>query len=37
MKVLIDSNLPKEPDMAWGAALTVSAMIAVAKVNDLID
>lgn len=37
LKILIDSNLPKDPDMAWGAALTVSTMVAVAKSQDLLD
>lgn len=37
LKILIDYNFPKDPDLAWGAALTVSTMIAIAKAHDLLD
>lgn len=37
MKLLIDSNLPKDTEVAWGAALTVCSMVTIAKANKVLD
>ena len=35
LRILIDSNVSKDPDVAWGAAVAVGTMVAVVKAHAL--